>query len=108
MTLLLLSAALAGEAPADRLDRLIASKDLDRTALTGLARNAPTTVWQLLDPASRAALDLVLAMPASEIRNVRQGQSALRDPDEWSDAESDCCTHEDPFHRTIRSESWLQ
>lgn len=87
--MLLVSLALAAEAPADRLDRLIASKDLDRSALAGLARNAPTAAWQLLDPASRAALDLVLAMPPAEIRNVRQGQSALRDPDEWNEAETD-------------------
>ncbi|MDP2309978.1 MAG: hypothetical protein Q8P18_28425 [Pseudomonadota bacterium] len=76
------------EGPDARLERLIAAVHLDRGALRGLAASDPAVVYQLLDPASRAALDLVLALPPGEIRRVRDGQTVIRTSNEWSDAES--------------------
>jgi hypothetical protein len=83
----LLSTAAAAEGPDARLDRLIAASQLDRTALAARAASDPAIVFQALDPASRAALALLLAFPPGEIRRVRDGQAVIRTAGEWSDAE---------------------
>lgn len=85
MLLALLLPALA--APSDALDRLIAGASLDERGLVALAEKDPATAWQLVDPASRAALDYVLGLPAAEIRKVREGQPVIRWAGEGSDAE---------------------
>jgi hypothetical protein len=77
MVLLLLTQAAA--APAERLDRLFAAAPLDQAGLITLAASDPDIAWQRLDPASRAAVDYILALPAAEIRRVREGQAVIRD-----------------------------
>ncbi|MDP2316596.1 MAG: hypothetical protein Q8P41_27125 [Pseudomonadota bacterium] len=84
---LLPAVAAASEGPDARLDRLIAASQLDRAALAALALTDPATTFQVLDQESRAALDLLLALPPSEIRRVRDGQAVIRTSREWSDAE---------------------
>ncbi|MES2643502.1 MAG: hypothetical protein V4850_28720 [Myxococcota bacterium] len=79
--------AAATEGPDLRLDRLIAASSLDREGLRALAPSDPAIVYQVLDPASRAALRVVLALPPAEIRRVRDGQTVIRTAGEWSDAE---------------------
>ncbi len=79
--------ALASASPAARLDALVSAAALDADGLAALARTDPATAWQLLDPASRAALDYVLALPAAEIRQVREGQTVIRSGGEGSDDE---------------------
>jgi hypothetical protein len=79
--------AFAHASPSERLDRLIASANLDAAGLAALATTEPSLAWQLTDPASRAALDYVLALPAADIRTVRQGQTVIRTGGEGSDAE---------------------
>lgn len=75
------------DAPDQRLDRLIAASRLDREGLRALAATEPALVYQLLDPAARAGLDVVLALPPAEIRRVRDGQTVIRTAGEWSEAE---------------------
>lgn len=79
--------ARAAEGPDLRLDRLIAASRLDRDGLRSLAPSDPAVVYQLLDPASRAALNMVPALPPAEIRRVRDGQTVIRTSGEWSEAE---------------------
>lgn len=92
----------AGEAPGDRLDDLIAGRTLDQSGLRALAPSAPAVAWQLLDPASRAALDVVMAMPPSAIRAVRQGQTVLRAASQWTEAEAEALDRLAPLLGTRR------
>jgi hypothetical protein len=78
----------ANSAPA-RLDRLIAARALDDAGLRALGARDPVLVHQLLDPAARAALDYVLALPPAEIRHVRDGQAVVRGPASWGGEEGD-------------------
>jgi hypothetical protein len=85
--LLLSCLTYAGEAPADRLGELFDAWSLGTEGLVDLAVSRPQIAWQLLDPASRDAVALILSFPAADIRKLREGQAVIRAPGEASDDE---------------------
>ncbi|MFZ5475626.1 MAG: hypothetical protein ACOZNI_02525 [Myxococcota bacterium] len=85
---LLCLAAGAPDGASARLDELIGAAGYDDARLKDLAAERPELVWQLIDPRSRAALDAILALPPAEIRRVRDGQTIVRPPPEWSEKEA--------------------
>lgn len=82
-------AAMPAQSTLERLDQLIAASVLDEAALRALAPTHPVLVYQLRDPGTQAALALILALPPSEIRKIREGQMVIRTYQDWGDDEKE-------------------
>ena len=74
--------AMADDDPVDRLNLMLASKDLDSAAQFVIASTHPSIVEQLYDPRYRIAVDYITALPPHDLGRVRRGETVIRTADD--------------------------
>jgi len=82
-------ARMADASPQDRVAKLLKAAELERAALFALAGVDPLLVQQVVDPLPRAALAYLAALPATELADLRSGNTVVRHAAGWSKLETE-------------------
>lgn len=82
-------ARMPSDSPPARMVQLLEAMDLGRAALFSLAGLEPLLVEQLVDSKKRAVLQYVSELPATELSELRAGQTVVRSQASWSSLEEE-------------------
>jgi hypothetical protein len=82
-------ARMADASPEDRVVKLLKASELSREALFVLAGPDPLLVEQVVDPRISLVLSYLKAMPATEMVDLRAGNTVVRHAAGWSKSETE-------------------